>query len=173
MTDSSWDQVLAQVKAAADHMVKAALGALDEFAEHVLSESKELCPVSPTNEFLADAGGKSILRVKPIKNRRTGRMTKRIRNPLYIGTSGALRDSGTVKPAEMQADRIVAEIGYNTDYAAAVHERTQVRHGAALKAAFPGANIPNLKGQAKYLSVPMLKNRKKLAAYVAERMSRA
>ncbi len=169
----TWDQLLAQLKTAADRKVAAAVGAVGAFAEHILAESKALCPVSPTNEFLVDEGGKSILRVKPIKNRRTGRMTKRIRNPLYTGTSGSLRDSGTATDAEIRGDEIVAQVGYNTDYAAAVHERTQVRHGAALKAAFPTSNIPNLKGQAKFLSVPMLRNRKKLPAFVAERMRRA
>lgn len=169
----TWDQLLAQIQFAGERKLRAALGALDEVAEQVLADSKELCPVSPTNEFLVDAGGKSVQRVKPIRSRVTKRMTRRIRNPLYTGTSGSLRDSGTATAAKVVGNAIVATVGYHTDYAAAVHERTQVRHGAALKAAFPGVNVPNLRGQAKFLAVPMLRMRRQFAGYIAQAVANA
>lgn len=115
----------------------AAREAAGEFAEHVMSESQELVPVSPTNP----------------------------KHPLYIGTSGALQDSATVKDAEVTAEKVEVAIGYNTDYAAAVHERLDANHQ------YPGR--VKEKAQAKYLSEPMETNAPKFGPFVAERMKGA
>jgi hypothetical protein len=163
---------LSNLDAIGQRKIRAAVRATDEVAEIILSESKELCPVSPTNEFLLD-GNKRMKADKPRKSKKTGKIQKFKRNPLHTGHSGALRDSGSTTGATIKGGEIVAEIGYNTDYAAAVHERTAVLHGAKLQAKYPGARIPNLKGQAKFLSIPMLKWRKRYAAYVAEAVANA
>jgi hypothetical protein len=93
-------------------------------------------------------------------------------NPLYTGTSGALRDSGTATDATVRGEEIVAQVGFNTDYAAAVHERTAVLHGARLQAKHPGIRVPNLRGQAKFLSVPMRRWRRKFADHIAKAVKR-
>jgi hypothetical protein len=170
---ADWNAFTSQIKAASERQIEAARAEVDDIAEQVLSESKELCPVSPTNAYLTDGDGKTLKRDKAIKNRKTGKLSRKVRNPLYTGTSGSLRDSGTTTGATVQGDTIRADVGFNADHAAAVHERTNVRHGAALKAAFPGANIPNLKGQAKYLAVPMIRMRRSAMGRIAGRMANA
>lgn len=57
--------------------------AVDQFAEHVLGDAQELCPVD----------------------------------------TGALKASATAEDAKQDGSMIKATIGFNTDYAAAVHER--------------------------------------------------
>jgi hypothetical protein len=114
---------------------RAAIDAANEFAEHIGSEAQELVPVSPTDP----------------------------KHPLYIGTSGALRDSFTVMPAEINLNGITVELGYNTDYAAAVHERPDAVHR------YPGAVNPG--AQWKYLEDPMRENNDKFGPFVAEKIA--
>lgn len=107
----------------------AAKRAMDRGGEAILARARKLAPVSPTNP----------------------------QHPLYIGTSGSLRDSGTALPAEIDAaGNVTKQIGFNTNYAAAVHERLDQNHR------YPGAVNPN--AQAKFLEQPL----KELAAKVAE-----
>lgn len=40
--------------------------------------------------------------------------------------TGSLRDSGTTLPAEVSRDRVSKVVGFDTNYAAAVHERTDM-----------------------------------------------
>lgn len=115
----------------------AAAQAAGEFAEVVMSESKEECPVSPTDP----------------------------NHPLYIGTSGALRDSGTVGEVQVTADKISVEEGYNVDYAAAVHERLDANHQ------YEGRVNANAK--AKFLEDPLKRNAPGFGPYVADAMKEA
>ena len=128
---------LAGVAAARDKQLEAAKDAAGLFAEQVLADSQELVPVSPTDP----------------------------KHPLYLGTSGALRDSGVVGEVEMGAGTITVELGYNTDYAAAVHEVLEANHQ------YPGAINPN--AQAKYLSTPIAERADQFAPFVAEQMREA
>jgi hypothetical protein len=69
--------------------------------------------------------------------------------------TGALQASGTAQPAVIEANgNIKAEIGFNTEYAAAVHERLDVHHEAP--------------GQAKYLATALKNNQPKFAAFVGK-----
>lgn len=69
--------------------------------------------------------------------------------------TGALQASGTVEPAELEASgNIKAQIGFNTDYAAAVHERLDVQHEAP--------------GQAKFLATAIKNNQPKLVPFVGK-----
>jgi hypothetical protein len=72
--------------------------------------------------------------------------------------TGALKASGTALPAENQDGRITATIGFNTNYAAAVHERLDVHHD---------------QGQAKYLEVPLRQMDAKLTDFVKEEVRKA
>lgn len=72
--------------------------------------------------------------------------------------TGALQNSGTAEPAEFGPRGPTASIGFNTDYAAAVHERLSVHH-------------PN--GQAKYLETAMRDMAPKLPGYIREEMEAA
>jgi len=115
----------------------AAVQATAEYAEVIMADSQEIVPVSPTDP----------------------------KHPNYTGTSGELRDSGTVGEVVVKGDEISVEEGYNTDYAAAVHERLAVNHQ------YPGR--VNEKAQAKYLEVPMKARAAGYAPYVAQRMQEA
>lgn len=67
--------------------------------------------------------------------------------------TGALAASGTTQPAAwVSSSRIEAVVGFNTDYAAAVHENV-------------GANFNN--GQAKFLETAIKANRSRFESYVA------
>ena len=69
--------------------------------------------------------------------------------------TGALQASGTAQPAAIEADgNIRAQIGFDTDYAAAVHERLDVKHEAP--------------GQAKFLETAIRNNQGKLAPFVGK-----
>lgn len=103
----------------------------------VMAEAKELCPVSPTDP----------------------------KHPLYIGTSGALQNSGSVGEVKVENNEISVTVGFNQRYAAAVHERTAVNHR------YPGAVNP--KAQAKFLSVPLIKARHNAKDYIAEKVKNA
>jgi hypothetical protein len=108
--------------------------------------------------------------------------------------TGALQASGTTLPAELGAGGITKLIGFNTNYAAAVHERLDVAHGghnkrqqaelAAAKAnhakkptkknarALEKAQLAgNPNGQAKYLSTAMNNNRPKFMPFIAAQVA--
>lgn len=66
--------------------------------------------------------------------------------------TGALQGSGTGgEPAKVEGSTISKEIGFNTEYAAAVHERLDVNHP---------------QGQAKFLETAMRNNATKFEAFV-------
>lgn len=115
----------------------AALRGLDQGGEALLARSKKLVPVSPTNP----------------------------KHPGYTGTSGALRDSGTTAPATISGTIVTKEVGYHTNYAAAVHERLDLNHR------YPGAPNPN--GQAKFLEQPAKEMASKIAAMIHRAISEA
>jgi hypothetical protein len=66
--------------------------------------------------------------------------------------TGALQASGTTKPIEVEGETIHKEIGFNTDYAAAVHENTEAHHDM---------------GQSKFLVTALQQNQSKLGPVVA------
>lgn len=67
--------------------------------------------------------------------------------------TGALQASGTAGAVEIEGTgNIKAVLGFNTDYAAAVHERLDVHHEAP--------------GQAKFLETAIRNNQTKLAPFV-------
>lgn len=71
--------------------------------------------------------------------------------------TGALQASGTVQPAELEGSgNIKAEIGFNTDYAAAVHEIP------------PDRAAHEAPGQWKYLETAIKKNQSKLVPFVGK-----
>lgn len=72
--------------------------------------------------------------------------------------TGALRASGTTEPAESKNDRITKTIGFNTDYAAIVHEQTGVHHDV---------------GGPKYLENAMRDEAPKMSDFVGKRMREA
>jgi len=69
--------------------------------------------------------------------------------------TGALQASGTTEPAELHGSRIEKAIGFNTDYAAAVHENLNAHHET---------------GQAKFLETAMSKNAPKFNDFMARRL---
>ena len=69
--------------------------------------------------------------------------------------TGALKASATSAPAKVEGTLIEAEIGFNTDYAAAVHERLDARHP---------------QGQAKFLETAMRNNAPKFGPFMARRI---
>jgi len=116
-----------------DDFLQAAAVGVSEFAEQVMADSKAICPVSPTDP----------------------------KNPNYNGHPGALRDSGTVKPVVVDGESISVELGYNTTYAAAVHERPDLNHN------YPGTGNPD--GRWKYLQIPMILRGPQFLPYVLDR----
>jgi len=128
----------------ADQRVRAAaIKTVDRFAQVVLGDAKDLCPVSATSPT--------------IESPRTG---AKIKNPYYTGKSGALRKSGAATPAALVGTRIEATIGFNANYAAAVHERLDALHN------YPGAVNPL--AQAKYLESPMNQRRPQFLSFVED-----
>lgn len=93
--------------------------AVETFGERVMARSQELVPVSPTNPA----------------------------HELYIGTSGALAHSGTVKDAVWSGSTVVVLLGYGVRYAAAVHEDVDADHEYEGRV--------NELAQAKFLEQPM------------------
>lgn len=69
--------------------------------------------------------------------------------------TGALQNSGVARDVTGDRDSMTAEIGFNTFYAAAVHERLELNHPV---------------GQAKFLETAMRDNQPKLGPYVAAAM---
>lgn len=72
--------------------------------------------------------------------------------------TGTLQNSATSQPAKRIGDGIEKTIGFNTDYAAAVHERLDVHHS---------------QGNAKYLENAMKTETPKLLPFVGEEMKKA
>ncbi len=72
--------------------------------------------------------------------------------------TGALQASGTTLPIESEGDSIVKEIGFNTDYAAAVHENMVAHHDI---------------GQPKYLTTALDQNASKLGPFIAAKVKEA
>lgn len=76
--------------------------------------------------------------------------------PLDIGN---LKDSGTTLPAEMAGNKVVKVIGFNTNYAAVQHERTDFKHPKG--------------GEAKYLEKAMRQEQHKLATFLEKEINKA
>lgn len=108
-----------QLGASVEQLTEVLADGCAEFAEEVGTRSDELCPVSPSDP----------------------------NHELYKGHSGQLRDSRTVKDPVIEDGKITVEIGYNTDYDSAVHERLDLNHN------YPGAVNPD--AQAKFLETAM------------------
>jgi hypothetical protein len=73
--------------------------------------------------------------------------------------TGALKASGYTEPVTVDAGGEMAKpIGFNTSYAAAVHERLDVHHD---------------QGQAKFLETAIRNNQPKLAPFIADRVKKA
>lgn len=72
--------------------------------------------------------------------------------------TGALQASGTTEPAKSGGEGIEKTIGFNTNYAAAVHEKLNARHAV---------------GQAKFLEEAMKQNSSKFGPFVAGRVKEA
>jgi hypothetical protein len=70
--------------------------------------------------------------------------------------TGALQASGTTEPAKDDGSSIMKTIGFNTNYAAAVHERLDQKHSI---------------GQAKFLSTAMTQDAAKVLKYVADQVA--
>ena len=75
--------------------------------------------------------------------------------PIEFGT---LKASGVAEKAAFAGNDITAVVGFNTDYAAAVHERLDVHHD---------------QGQAKYLETAMRTEAPKLVPHVEKEMRKA
>jgi hypothetical protein len=65
--------------------------------------------------------------------------------------TGAMQASATTEPARLEGTMIVKRIGFNTNYAAAVHENLSAHHAV---------------GQAKFLEVPMREDGPKFSGFV-------
>jgi hypothetical protein len=73
--------------------------------------------------------------------------------------TGALKASGTWTDPEVDGEKISLEVGFNTNYAAAVHERLNAHHEAP--------------GQAKYLETAMKADTPQFAPFVAAKVKAA
>ena len=71
---------------------------------------------------------------------------------------GVLQGSGTTTPAEYSDGKISKELGFNTDYAAAVHENLEAKHRV---------------GEAKYLEKAMSADAPKVLAYIGKKFGEA
>jgi hypothetical protein len=69
--------------------------------------------------------------------------------------TGALQASGTTSPAEVKSESITKQIGFNTDYAAAVHENMDAHHDV---------------GQAQYLTTALRENAPKLGPFLQSKL---
>lgn len=72
--------------------------------------------------------------------------------------TGTLKGSGVTDDPVIEDGRIRSEVGFNTDYAAAVHERLDLHHP---------------QGQAKFLEAPMREMAPKLAGFVQDELRKA
>jgi hypothetical protein len=75
--------------------------------------------------------------------------------PLVPVDTGRLRSTHYVSPPERGSDTPRAEVGYGTDYAVYVHERTEIHHET---------------GQAKFLEQPLQQARSGYAERIARRV---
>lgn len=99
--------------------------------------------------------------------------------------TGALQASGTFLDPELKGTTVEQTIGFNTSYAAAVHERLDVAHGgeeskadlkarrAKNKAAGKKTKRRNAVGQAKFLSTAMQQDAPKFGPFVADAVASA
>jgi hypothetical protein len=106
----------------------AASKALDQFAEQVVGDAQQLCPVKT-----------GTLKGSGIKGR----------NARAVAADVPLVDNG---------DTLEKTVGFNTNYAAAVHERLDATHKD---------------GQAKFLEASLRNNQPKLAPFVGGRVKKA
>lgn len=111
--------------AARKRVEPALVSAVNKVAQHTVGQAQKLAPISQPNQYIP------------------GKRKNKIKNPRWTGHMGALKASGVAMPAEIVGTKIIAVLGFNTEYAAAVHERLDQHHD---------------QGQAKYLSVPIQKN---------------
>ena len=72
--------------------------------------------------------------------------------------TGALKASGTAEEAKLEGDTVEQRIGFNTDYAAIVHENLSARHD---------------QGEAKYLSKAMQQDAPKFGPFVGKNVKEA
>ena len=72
---------------------------------------------------------------------------------------GALKASGSTEPARIEGELVTKKIGFNTDYAAAVHERLDLHHEPP--------------GQAKFLETALRENAPKMAEFVGNEVKAA
>jgi hypothetical protein len=72
--------------------------------------------------------------------------------------TGTLQASGTTEPAVLSGSEIGKQVGFNTDYAAAVHEKLESKHDV---------------GEAKFLSKAMAADRSKFGPFVADQVKSA
>jgi hypothetical protein len=72
--------------------------------------------------------------------------------------TGFLQSSATSEPAVERGNKITKQVGFNADYAAAVHENLTAHHEV---------------GQAKFLETAIKQNARKLREYVASEMRKA
>lgn len=72
--------------------------------------------------------------------------------------TGALQNSGTVETPVTTRSSVECTIGFNTDYAAAVHERLNAHHA---------------QGQPKYLETAMRQEARKLVPFVRAEVDKA
>lgn len=98
--------------------------------------------------------------------------------------TGALAASGTWEDASIEGDFIKAEVGFNTDYAAAVHETWQGRKPEVVEAPKgkkrKGKKVkkPRVKGsnpmaRVKFLEMALRENAPKFGPYVADAIRRS
>jgi hypothetical protein len=71
--------------------------------------------------------------------------------------TGALQASGTTTTAQIDGETITKLMGFNTDYAAAVHERLDLNHAV---------------GQPKFLETAMRENAPKFVPFVSNEMKK-
>lgn len=97
------------MQAGRERAMAAAQRGLDKAAVHVAGEAAQLCPVSGVPGY--DPNPKTV-------------------------HSGTLKASHQTEPSQWHGDRLEAVIGFNTDYAAAVHEVLTARHAPPTQAKF-------------------------------------
>ena len=107
--------------------------ALHQFAEKVIADAQLICPTSPTMQYIE------------------GKRGEMIKNPGWTGHSGFLSDSGGVGEITGSGNEMAITIGFNTDYAAYVHEILTNIH-------------PN--GEAKFLTKAMRVNAPNLLTFM-------
>jgi hypothetical protein len=72
--------------------------------------------------------------------------------------TASLQNSGTAQPAEITGDSIEAQVGFDTDYAAAVHERLDMQ----IK------TVKNPRARSKYLTTALQEHADQFGPFVAD-----